>query len=372
MNIERVSFLGKQNPKLTLALAGALAVFVFWVETFGHFATAVMVLYSIVVMLAATVFSRRGTLIVAAACIAATIAGFLIGHLHHDSYSAVARSAVACFAIVAATALTLRIQADGARLAEQVRELNRTHEALNRSTAELAHATRVTMLGELAASIAHEVTQPLAAITAHGDAGLRWLRRDTPNLDEACHAFEAMVSNARRSSEIIRRIRALARKGEPAFAPLGINNVVVETIDLLEPEVMKYGAVVKMNLAPGELMVNGDRVQLQQVLINLAVNGLQAMSSIHDRPRELSVHTRIEHGLRAVVTVEDSGEGVAPDVAARLFGAFFTTKADGMGLGLSICRSIVEGHGGSISCEMPSARGARMQIELPIAMHANA
>ncbi len=366
MNMERVSFLGKQNPALTLALAGGLALMVFLIDSFGHFATAIMVLYSIVVMLAATVLSRRGTLVVAIACIWATLIGFLIGHLDEESFSALARATVACLSIIATTALTLRIQADSARLAEQVRELNETHEALNRSTTELAHATRVTMLGELAASIAHEVSQPLAAITTHGEAGLRWLRRDIPNLDEACHAFEAMASNARRSSEIIRRIRALASKSEPTFAPLGINSLVVETIDLLDREVKRYGAVVKMDLSPGELTVNGDRVQLQQVLINLAVNGLQAMSSIQDRARELRLQTRIEEGRRVSITVEDSGVGISPEVAAKLFSAFFTTKAEGMGLGLSICRSIVEGHGGSISCAAPSARGASMQIALPV------
>ncbi|MEI5996551.1 histidine kinase [Paraburkholderia bengalensis] len=365
--MERVSLLGKQNPTLTLTLAGALALFVFLVDSFGHYATAIMVLYSIVVMLAATVLSSRGTLLVAVACIGATVIGHLIGHLDEETFSSLARATIACFSIVATTALTLRIQADSVRLAQQVRELNRTHEALNRSTAELAHATRVTMLGELAASIAHEVSQPLAAITTHGEAGLRWLRRETPNLDEACHAFESMTSNARRSSEIIRRIRALARKSETVFAPLDINGIIVETIDLLDREVKKHGAVVKMDLTPGELTVTGDRVQLQQVLINLAVNGLQAMSSIHDRPRELRLHTRVEEGRRAVVAVEDSGIGIAPEVASRLFVAFFTTKAEGMGMGLSICRSIVEGHGGSISCVSPPQRGARMQIELPIA-----
>lgn len=372
MNMERVSFLGKQNPTLTLTLAGALALFVFVVDSFGHYATAIMVLYSIVVMLVATVLSRRGTLIVAIVCIWATVAGYLMGHLDEDSFSALARATVACLSIVATTALTLRIQADSARLAQQVRELHETHEALNRSTTELAHATRVTMLGELAASIAHEVSQPLAAITTHGEAGLRWLRRETPNLDEACHAFEAMASNARRSSEIIRRIRALASKSEPTFAPLGINSLVVETIDLLDREVKKYGAIVRMDLAPGELTVNGDRVQLQQVLINLVVNGLQAMSSTNDRPRELKVRTRVEEGERVFVIFEDSGTGIAPEVAANLFSAFYTTKAEGMGLGLSICRSIVEGHGGSISCATPSTRGATMQIELPVAVHADA
>jgi C4-dicarboxylate-specific signal transduction histidine kinase len=372
MNMERVSLLGKQNPALTLTLAGALALFVFVVDSFGHYATAIMVLYSIVVMLAATVLSRRGTVMVAVACVWATVVGYLIGHLDENSFSALARATVACLSIVATTALTLRIQADSARLAEQVLELKRTHEALNRSTTELAHATRVTMLGELTASIAHEVSQPLAAITAHGEAGLRWLRRDTPNLDEACHAFEAMVGNARRSSEIIRRIRALASKSEPTFMPLGINGLVVETIDLIDREVTKYGATVRLDLTPRELTVNGDRVQLQQVLINLAVNGLQAMSAIDDRPRMLRIQTRIDDKPRVAISVEDSGVGMSPDIASNLFSAFFTTKTEGMGLGLSICRSIIEAHGGSISCVSPSTHGARMQIELPVASLADA
>jgi C4-dicarboxylate-specific signal transduction histidine kinase len=228
------------------------------------------------------------------------------------------------------------------------------------------------MLGELTASIAHEVSQPLAAITAHGEAGLRWLRRDTPNLDEACHAFEAMVGNARRSSEIIRRIRALASKSEPTFMPLGINGLVVETIDLIDREVTKYGATVRLDLTPRELTVNGDRVQLQQVLINLAVNGLQAMSAIDDRPRMLRIQTRIDDKPRVAISVEDSGVGMSPDIASNLFSAFFTTKTEGMGLGLSICRSIIEAHGGSISCVSPSTHGARMQIELPVASLADA
>jgi C4-dicarboxylate-specific signal transduction histidine kinase len=127
-----------------------------------------------------------------------------------------------------------------------------------------------------------------------------------------------------------------------------------------------------MDLSPGELTVNGDRVQLQQVLINLAVNGLQAMSSIQNRPRELRLHTRIEEGKRVSITVEDSGVGISPEVAAKLFSAFFTTKTEGMGLGLSICRSIVEGHGGSISCVTPSTHGASMQIALPVPVLAEA
>ena len=291
MNMERVSFLGKHNPTMTLTLAGGLALFVFLVDAFGHFATAIMVLYSIVVMLVATVLSRRGTLIVAIACIVATVIGYLIGHLDEESFSAFARSTVACLAIGATTALTLRIQADSARLAEQVRELNLTHEALNRSTAELAHATRVTMLGELAASIAHEVTQPLAAIVTAGDAASRWLNRPKPALGEVGQSIGQMVRDAKRASDVIRQIRAMAQKRGPGHAVLDLNSIVRESIELVRREL--DGARVEVETAYTEPppLVCGDRVQLQQIVINLVMNGVQAMAGVTGRAKRMRIGT---------------------------------------------------------------------------------
>jgi C4-dicarboxylate-specific signal transduction histidine kinase len=295
----------------------------------------------------------------------ATIVGYVVGHLNQHSVPAIARALVAIFSIVATTILTLKIQRDSKILAEQVRKLNETNEALRISTAELSHVMRVTMLGELAASIAHEVTQPLSAITTAGEAGLRWLKRDDPNVHEGCSAIEAMVSSARRAANVIARIRALARKSSPAFAPCQINDLIVESIELLGLEIDKYNAVVELELTPANVTVNGDRIQLQQVLINLAVNGLQAMSSVNDRPRTLHIKTVPCGDDQVIVLVEDSGVGVAPDVISELFASFQTTKADGMGIGLSICRSIIEGHGGSITCASSSASGTQMRVELP-------
>jgi C4-dicarboxylate-specific signal transduction histidine kinase len=363
---QRVPLIGKPNPRLTLTLAGVLALVVFVIDTFGHLATAIMVLYVVVVMLAATVLSRRGTLGVAAGCIVLTIIAYVFGHTEGPSYSAVGRCVIAGLAIGTTTYLMLRLQANTVRLEAQVHELDAAHEALHRSMTELAHATRVTMLGELAASIAHEVSQPIAAIVTNGDATLRWLRRDTPEIGEACDIVEAMIRDARRASDIIRRIRALAQKREPAFVSLDINAVVGEAIDLVTREVHQYGARVDLDLAAGPLAVRGDRVQLQQVVINLLVNGLQAMTSIRDRERVLTVRTYTDDRRRVIVAVQDSGVGVTKDTAAKLFQAFFTTKADGMGMGLSICRSIVEAHDGTIDCVASPMPGARMEITLPL------
>ncbi|CAM2139768.1 histidine kinase [Pararobbsia alpina] len=363
---QRVPLIGKPNPTLTLTLAGVLALVVFVIDTFGHLATAIMVLYVIVVMLAATVLSRRGTLAVAAGCIVLTIIAYVFGHTEGPSYSAIGRCVLACVAIATTTYLTLRLQANTVRLEAQVHELDAAHEALHRSMTELAHATRVTMLGELAASIAHEVSQPIAAIVTNGDATLRWLRRDTPEIGEACEIVEAMIRDARRASDIIRRIRALAQKREPAFVPIDINAVVSEAMDLVNREVHQYGAHVDLELAHGPLIVRGDRVQLQQVVINLLINGLQAMTSIKDRPRVLAVRTYTDDRGRVIIAVQDSGVGVTPENAAKLFHAFYTTKADGMGMGLSICRSIVEAHDGMIDCVASAQPGARMEITLPL------
>jgi C4-dicarboxylate-specific signal transduction histidine kinase len=363
---QRVPLIGKPNPPLTLTLAGVLALVVFVIDTFGHLATAIMVLYVIVVMLAATVLSRRGTLAVAAGCIVLTIIAYVFGHTEGPSYSAIGRCVLACVAIATTTYLTLRLQANTVRLEAQVHELDAAHEALHRSMTELAHATRVTMLGELAASIAHEVSQPIAAIVTNGDATLRWLRRDTPEIGEACEIVEAMIRDARRASDIIRRIRALAQKREPAFVPIDINAVVSEAMDLVNREVHQYGAHVDLELAHGPLIVRGDRVQLQQVVINLLINGLQAMTSIKDRPRVLAVRSYTDDRGRVIIAVQDSGVGVTPENAAKLFHAFYTTKADGMGMGLSICRSIVEAHDGMIDCVASAQPGARMEITLPL------
>ncbi|BCQ27057.1 PAS domain S-box protein (plasmid) [Caballeronia sp. NK8] len=239
-------------------------------------------------------------------------------------------------------------------------------EALARSTAELAHVTRVTMLGELAASIAHEVTQPMAAIVTSGDAGLRWLNRAQPEIAEAQQSITQMIRDARRASEVIARIRAMARKRDSQPATLDVNEIVGETIELVRRELARHRVEVRTELATPAPTVQCDRVQLQQVLINLIMNAAQAMSGVNGA-RVLRVATggSLSDEGCVQITVQDSGTGISEDNARRLFDAFFTTKAEGMGMGLSICRSIIEAHGGRIWAESPDEGGARLRFVLP-------
>lgn len=247
-----------------------------------------------------------------------------------------------------------------------VTETKRAQEALARSTAELAHVTRVTMLGELAASIAHEVTQPMAAIVTSGDAGLRWLGRATPDIGEARQAITQMIRDARRASEVIARIRAMARKRDSQPATLDINEIAGETLELVQRELARHRVEVHIEFATPAPVVRCDRVQLQQVLINLLMNAAHAMSGV-DGPRILRIATSagVDAPGHVMVTVQDTGTGISEESARRLFDAFFTTKAEGMGMGLSICRSIIEAHGGRIWAEAPEEGGARLRFELP-------
>ncbi|HTF75071.1 MAG TPA: ATP-binding protein, partial [Bradyrhizobium sp.] len=230
---------------------------------------------------------------------------------------------------------------------------------------ELAHVTRVTTLGELTASISHEVNQPLAAVVNAAGACLRWLDGDTPNLDEARYAVDWIVNEANRASEVIRRVRALVNKTDIEKVPLDVNDIVREAIALVQREMDSHRVSLRMELALALPMILADRVQLQQVIINLVMNGIEAMQSVTDRPRELVIRSQqAETGV--LVTVIDTGVGIFAENADRLFNAFFTTKSSGMGMGLSICRSIVEAHGGRLWVTANVPHGATFQFTLPV------
>jgi PAS domain S-box-containing protein len=239
-------------------------------------------------------------------------------------------------------------------------------QALRRTQAELAHVTRVTTLGELTASIAHEVNQPLAAVVANADACLRWLDRGTPDLAAARRSVEWVINDAQRASEVVRRIRALANKTEIEKAPLDLNEVVREVIALVERELTSQGVSLRTELAPDLPMIHGDRVQLQQVIINLVMNGIEAMHQVTDRARELMIRSRMDEAHGVLLSVIDRGVGISAEDAGRLFNAFFTTKSDGLGMGLSICRSIVEAHGGRLTASGNEGTGATFQFVLPL------
>jgi PAS domain S-box-containing protein len=230
---------------------------------------------------------------------------------------------------------------------------------------ELAHVTRVTTLGELTASIAHEVNQPLAGVIANAEACLRWLDRATPDLDAVRRSVEWIIDDGNRASEVIRRTRALANKTEIEKVPLDINDLVREVIALVQRELISHQVSLRMELAPDHHMITGDRVQLQQVMINLVMNGIEAMQSVTDRPRELEIRSRLDE-TQVLVSVTDCGVGISAENAERLFHPFFTTKSGGMGMGLSICRSIMEAHGGRLWATANLPYGATFQFTLPV------
>jgi PAS domain S-box-containing protein len=239
--------------------------------------------------------------------------------------------------------------------------------ALQEAQANLAHATRVTTLGELAASIAHEVNQPLAAIMANAEACLRWLSRSSPNVDAARRSVEWIINDSSRAAEVVGRVRALAAKKGGERTGLDINDVINEVRALVQRQLSDSRVLLRVELAPVALMVHADRVQLQQVIINLVMNSIEAMQQVTDRPRELTIRSRQNHANQALVMVEDRGVGfTSAGNAERLFDAFFTTKSNGLGLGLSICRSIIEAHGGQLSATGNADQGATFQFTLPL------
>jgi C4-dicarboxylate-specific signal transduction histidine kinase len=239
-------------------------------------------------------------------------------------------------------------------------------QALRKAQAELAHVTRVTMLGELTASIAHEVNQPLAAVVANAEASLRWLDRETPDLAAARRSVEWVINDGCRASEVIRRVRALANKADMEKVQLDINQVVKEAIALVQRELVRHRVLLRTELAPALPRIHGDRVQLQQVIINLLMNGIEAMEPVTDRPRELMVRSSQDETGQVLLSVTDRGVGISADNANRMFNAFFTTKSSGLGMGLSICRSIVEAHGGRMSASGNEGPGATFQFVLPL------
>jgi PAS domain S-box-containing protein len=239
-------------------------------------------------------------------------------------------------------------------------------QALSKAQTELAHVTRVTMLGELTTSIAHEVNQPLSAVITNAEACLRWLDLETPDMTKVRRSVEWVVEDGNRASEIIRRVRALAKKTDLEQLPLDLNDVIKEVIALVQRESSTHGVSLRTELASPPPMIRGDRVQLHQVIINLVMNGIEATEHVKDRPRELMIRSRYDETHGVVLSVTDCGVGISVEDADQLFKAFFTTKSGGLGMGLSICRSIVEAHGGRLSAFRNEGPGTTFQFILPL------
>ncbi|QDL94947.1 response regulator (plasmid) [Paroceanicella profunda] len=237
--------------------------------------------------------------------------------------------------------------------------------ALRQAKADLAHISRVTLMGELAAAVAHEVNQPLMAIAANAGACLRWLSDDRPAIDKARVATERIVRDADRAGEVVRSIRALARRTRSRAGDVDLGALVRETLTLVRAELQRASVATDLAVAPGLPVLHGDRVQLQQVFLNLVVNAIEAMATVADRPRELRIELDARAG-EAIIRVIDSGTGLPPDAVPQIFNAFFTTKPEGTGMGLSISRSIVELHGGRLSGSPRSPFGSIFEVALPI------
>jgi PAS domain S-box-containing protein len=242
---------------------------------------------------------------------------------------------------------------------------DQAEQALRKAQGELAHVTRMTTLGELTASIAHEINQPLAAIVANAEACLGWLGRETPDLGAARQSIEWIIDDGIRAGEVVRRVRALAKKTEIEKAPLDINDVARDVVTLVQRELLSHDVSVQMELAPDLPIILGDRIQLQQVIINLVMNGIEAMQPVKDRPREVVIRSGQDEMGRVFLTVTDSGVGIPAEDAERMFDPFFTTKSSGLGMGLSICRSIVEAHDGRLAVAFRQGPGATFQFVLP-------
>ena len=247
-----------------------------------------------------------------------------------------------------------------------ITERKRGEQKLQQAQAELAHINRTTTLGELTASIAHEVNQPLAAIVIDGEVCLMLLGRDQPDTLELRDALHRMIGSSKRASGIIQRLRALYKKADPHKAPIDIKNLIAEVIPLLQHDLRSHGVSLQTEMTPSRLSILGDRIQLQQVLMNLVLNGMEAITSVTDGRRELLIRSSRNGADEVILAVRDTGIGIDPDDAERLFNPFFTTKPDGTGMGLSICRSIIEVHGGRVWASCNEGRGATFQFSLPL------
>jgi PAS domain S-box-containing protein len=248
------------------------------------------------------------------------------------------------------------------RAEAQARESERRYREMQM---ELAHANRVATMGQLTASIAHEVKQPIAATVSNAQAGLRWLIREPPDLEEVRQALACIAKDGKRAGDVVGRIRDLIQKAPPRKDRFDLNGAIREVIELTRSEAMKNGVLVQTELTDNLPLIDGDRVQLQQVMLNLIVNAVEAMSGLTEGPRELLISAGKAEMGGVLVTVRDSGPGLAPAALERLFEAFYTTKPNGLGMGLSICRSIIEAHDGRLWASANVSRGATFQFTLP-------
>jgi len=260
---------------------------------------------------------------------------------------------------------TAELRKTNAHLIAEMAERKRAEDAYYEAQAELSRVSRLSALGTLAASISHEVNQPLAAVVTNADACAMWLANNPPNLDEARSAVDAIAREGTRASDVVRRIRAMFSKGAPERTAVNLNDLIGEVVALMHTELSKNDIALRTELARELPSVTADRVQLQQVLVNLLQNGIEALSAVTDRPRRIVISSEANTDGEALIAVRDSGVGIDPKDQKRIFNAFFTTKPQGMGMGLSISHSIIEAHGGRLWAGKNSDYGTTLQFTIP-------
>jgi C4-dicarboxylate-specific signal transduction histidine kinase len=260
---------------------------------------------------------------------------------------------------------TAELRHTNEQLVAEMAERKRAEDAYYEAQAELARVTRMSAMGALAASISHEVNQPLAAVVTNADACMMWLSSDPPNLEEARVAVDCIAQQGTRASEVVRHIRAMFTKAAPERTKMQVNELIREAGALIEAAALRNQVALQIELDAALPATIGDRVQLQQVIVNLILNGIEAMSEVDDRPRRLVIRSQMQSSDEVLVAVRDSGVGISAKDERRIFDAFFTTKAQGMGMGLSISQSIIEAHGGRLWAANNSDFGATVQFTLP-------
>ncbi|MFN4922628.1 sensor histidine kinase [Bradyrhizobium sp.] len=333
-------------PLVTAVLT--LAIFI--VDTVTPYEIPAATFYVVVVLLSLRFCREQGVITVSAICVVLTIVSYVLtpgGNFETGIIS----TGISLLALAATTYLAVKIES--ARITAQ------------QAQAHLAHVARITTLGEIAASIAHEVNQPLAAIVTHANACTRWIHAQPSDLEKAAASIESIVDDANRASEIIHRIRAFVTRAEPKRDWIDINGVIDEVLALMQTQFRENQIDLRTNLANSLPKIFGDRIQLQQVVLNLLVNGIDAINAAPNDDREISVGSSKSAAHSVTITIADSGVGIDPASVNSLFDAFHSTKSEGMGIGLSICRSIIEAHGGQIWAAPNKPRGAIFCFTLP-------
>jgi signal transduction histidine kinase len=327
-----------------------LTMAIFIVDTITPYEIAAATFYVIVVLLSSRFCRTQGMITVSAICIVLTIVSFVLTP-DGNFETGIINTSISLVAIVATTYLAVKIE-----FARVVAE---------RAQAHLAHVARVTTLGEIAASIAHEVNQPLAAIVTNANACTRWIHAQPVNLEKAAASIDSIVDDANRASEIINRVRALSMRAEQKRALIEINVVIREVLTLMQTQFRENRVIVHSTLSNDLPKIFGDRIQLQQVVLNLLVNAIDAINTVPNDSREIRINSSNANTGGVTVTIEDTGIGIDPGCATHLLDAFHSTKSGGMGIGLSICRSIIEAHGGHIWAASAKPRGATFCFTLP-------